>query len=311
MLNSISHRLNTFLLVLLVLMVASIIAIMANRAGAGPLDPPAPVASTQQNLIFEPTNGCPGFPITIGASGSYKLAQNIVLPGCPTDGIDVNVSNVTIDLAGFSLIGSGGIGSGIYIPASSNNVTIRNGTVRDWAGGYGIRSASSQDQLDGVHVINNYVGIVVGSGTSLSNCLSEANGAHGIDLSGTNSVVTKCDIVGNGGLGMYVAGSQNVIEDNAWSGNDTCGCVIRSLLVDVGANQNRIDGNFIDANGVAHAIEVGGASNIITRNTGGTQSQPCSIFQARATRSVRSRCKRRPSIIPGLTSRTRQTPNNS
>lgn len=58
MLGSLSGRINTFLLALVVLMAASIIAIVATRAGADPLDPPAPPSAGSRCMApparFEP-----------------------------------------------------------------------------------------------------------------------------------------------------------------------------------------------------------------------------------------------------------------
>src|SRR5271156_6144744 len=45
-----------------------------------------------------------GFPYKITQPGSYKLSGNLVVPA-NTDGIDINVSNVTIDLNGFKISG--------------------------------------------------------------------------------------------------------------------------------------------------------------------------------------------------------------
>ena len=43
----------------------------------------------------------------------------------------VNVSDVTIDLGGFSIIGVPSAGAGI-VAVADENVSVRNGTFRDW-----------------------------------------------------------------------------------------------------------------------------------------------------------------------------------
>jgi hypothetical protein len=80
-------RLNTFLLVLLVLMAAAIIGVLANRAGAGSLDPPGPVAGTMHTLgdtppswdqVLDSTNGAAGpvNPPTGCNSDRFKCVMN-------------------------------------------------------------------------------------------------------------------------------------------------------------------------------------------------------------------------------------------
>jgi hypothetical protein len=88
-----------------------------------------------------------GFPITINASGSYKLTSNLVVPA-GTDAILVTAGNVSIDLNGFSIIGPGncsgqpasmtctatgtrGISSAV---SNIHRLSVRNGMV----GGFGM-----------------------------------------------------------------------------------------------------------------------------------------------------------------------------
>src|SRR5262245_12514472 len=46
----------------------------------------------------------PGFPVTISQPGSYRLSSNLVVKEAVTV-IEITASDVTIDLAGFSIIG--------------------------------------------------------------------------------------------------------------------------------------------------------------------------------------------------------------
>ena len=48
----------------------------------------------------------PGFPITLSVPGSYKLTGNLVVPG-GLNGIEITSDNVTLDLNGFRIAGSG------------------------------------------------------------------------------------------------------------------------------------------------------------------------------------------------------------
>jgi hypothetical protein len=87
------------------------IALIASFAGVvrgGPLDPPAPPASTlplvePRTPIRQPASAA-GFPIVISAPGSYYLAENITgVAG--SAGIWIFANGVTLDLNGFALTG--------------------------------------------------------------------------------------------------------------------------------------------------------------------------------------------------------------
>ena len=69
----------------------------------------------------------PGFPVTLSATGSYRLAGNL-LPTAGNDGIEVTGPEVTIDMFGFRLAGSGAALNGVV--GKSRALTVRNGTIR-------------------------------------------------------------------------------------------------------------------------------------------------------------------------------------
>jgi hypothetical protein len=67
--------------------------------------------------------------LTISQSGSYYLAESISTSG---RGITIDVSDVTIDLNGFSL--AGGTGSGITSAGGTfRGIVIQDGTVSGWS----------------------------------------------------------------------------------------------------------------------------------------------------------------------------------
>jgi hypothetical protein len=85
----------------------------------------------------------PGFPVSITQSGSYRLDSNLLAPA-GANGIEITASNVTIDLNGFSIIGTPGdpdsppfIMGILFRPVStvlgplsrSSAITIRNGSI--------------------------------------------------------------------------------------------------------------------------------------------------------------------------------------
>ncbi len=73
------------------------------------------------------------YPVSINEPGSYRLTSDLVVTS-GIDGVDIGADNVTLDLNGFTIFGSGevGLNDGISIIAS-DNVEVRNGTVRGFS----------------------------------------------------------------------------------------------------------------------------------------------------------------------------------
>src|SRR5713226_7271994 len=102
------------------------------------------VVLINQNTSVSGLPGCPhaGFPIVICQSGSYRLAGNLTISDANTDGVDINVDNVTLDLNGFTISGPvtctpgtfpvqcTATGKGVGVNSVHDSVTVRNGTVR-------------------------------------------------------------------------------------------------------------------------------------------------------------------------------------
>ena len=54
----------------------------------------------------------PGFPVTLSLPGSYLLGSNLAVPA-NTDGVSITAHDVTLDLGGFRIYGSGVANKGI------------------------------------------------------------------------------------------------------------------------------------------------------------------------------------------------------
>lgn len=104
---------------------ATVIVVSSMLSRAGNLNPPlGPVVPTGPTIIDS-------LPFTIDTPGAYVLRSNLVGTADPF-GITVNASDVTIDLGGFSLIGTPQSASAIGSNASIEGLRIDNGTITDW-----------------------------------------------------------------------------------------------------------------------------------------------------------------------------------
>jgi parallel beta-helix repeat protein len=179
---------------------------------------------------------------TISQPGAYIVNSN--LTGVSGQrGIIVNASNVTIDLQGFELVGVSGSLVGID---ASDNLTVRNGTIRNWPWS-GIRRFGGGNGLvvDGVVLIANGMGIdaLLTTNTRVSDCRVEnssdsSTNAGGIRLGG-RATVSNCVSTGNSGRGIIVGEGSTVVETTAsQNGQDGIFAGVRSRLENCDASYN-------------------------------------------------------------------------
>lgn len=173
----------------------------------------------------------PGFPITISEPGSYRLNSNLVVNQAVTV-IEITANDVTLDLAGFSIIGpnqctgtpvactiQGGIGIGIKAVAdagpSPENVRVMNGTVRGM-GGHGIRMMGNGTVVERVRAVSNGgPGIVVGMGHIIDSvAMFNGSGAAVVGLI-VRGTVAMNNVVGiairSGGVGTGNSAIANAV----------------------------------------------------------------------------------------------------
>ena len=175
----------------------------------------------------------PGFPVTIGLEGSYRLTSNLVVPDRNTTAIQILESNVTIDLNGFTITGpvectgfpvtscgptAGGVG--ILGLIGRNNISIFNGTIQGMGGGINL-NGGTHIRIENVHAVNNAGDGILVPGTIDAKVLScTASENLGTGISGGGGVFIGNTASGNGSDGINANGSitNNVAELNGGSG---------------------------------------------------------------------------------------------
>jgi hypothetical protein len=143
----------------------------------------------------------PGLPIQINAPGSYRLTSDILGNALAYDAIvEINAEAVTLDLNGFSIVGSGaGSGSKGAI-FGGHRVTVRNGFVR-FAANDGVQLGGSS-RVDDLHVHGSgRDGVRIAGEGSVRNVVATSNGGNGI-TAGAASVIDGCTATANGGSGI-------------------------------------------------------------------------------------------------------------
>jgi hypothetical protein len=192
---------------------------------AGPRPKTEP-AGPRLQLPAEPD--APWSVIRIDRPGTYRLAADVVGKES-TVGILICADHVTLDLAGFSVVGKTGSLSGIRVVGTRTNVCVRNGTVRGWGahavdladaseshvealrvtenGGDGVRLGANSTAAEVESWANSGDGIAAGSGSSIREVRARANAGAGVALADSGSVI-GCAALGNArdGIVLGVAG---------------------------------------------------------------------------------------------------------
>jgi hypothetical protein len=246
------------------------ISLTGTALAQGPLTPPAgadpsigpvnaltagglPQATMKTLHEVEPRTAIAGgtSTVTINQSGSYYLTGNIVVSA--SHGIEINASNVTLDLNGFSIGSSANPAEGVGVNLSAvANVSISNGSI---AGGFlvgvgpfnsmltprnvrvanlGISACPNWGVLLETHFNNRVEGCMVEGavggirGTLVSDCSVTAGGI-------TGRIVKDCSVTTPGDIGIYAEVVENCYATSAGTAIQAK-CVVNSFASTSGAN---------------------------------------------------------------------------
>lgn len=159
---------------------------------------------------------------------SFVLVKNIFSLGgnCLT----VNSSHITIDMRGFSVIGSG-FGVGIDASVPVEGVTIRNGTVKGF--GVGVSLAGPGNIVQDMHIDNNTdTGMFLGTSSLVENVVAQGNQKFGIVVT-TASTVKDSVLRFNGNNPLSVGLSAG--PGSTVTGNTVWGSIGTGLFASIGS----------------------------------------------------------------------------
>ncbi len=171
-------------------------------------------ATARAGDTIRPIDGCGT--LTARDQSSYILVNSI-----QTNNLNcliIESSNITIDMNGFSIQGSGE-GTGILAPTPVEGIKIRNGFVRNFA--IGISLGGTANVVENVHVTNNTdTGMVLGSSNLVDHVVAQANNKNGI-LMATAATVKNSTLRANGNnpesRGLSVGPGSTVTGNTIWA----------------------------------------------------------------------------------------------
>ena len=157
---------------------------------------------------------------TISQPGSYRLANNLTATG---DCLVITTDGVTIDLAGFSISGSGsgtGITAAVGRPGERLGIAVRNGLISRFLIGVDLTGASGSI-VEGLRVFRTIGTGIVADGIVTRNIVSgtETHAGDGIEATGVvtwNNASQNVNFGIAAGLGSTLIG--NVANNNGLSG---------------------------------------------------------------------------------------------
>ncbi len=210
------------------------VTVLAFAASAGAVD--GTIEINQAVVMQGGTSPCgstAGFPCTISNPGTYRLTGPLTLSG-NGDAIHVTVNHVTIDLNGFAITVTGPSSSGSGINGNVAELRVENGTITNFAGGYGIL-AGAQAIIRNVQADANKNGIQTGNNSVIQGCTAAANGNNGIYCNG-NGCVISANTANSNFIGIYCYESGCLISGNTAISNSEYGIYAADLTTGYGGN---------------------------------------------------------------------------
>ena len=179
---------------------------------------------------------------------SAKFTGTLICPLPGTNGVTITSSDVTLDLAGHSLVyhGEPGLGSGVYVASGAQRVSVKNGGIQGWAGqnSAGITGEGSDTYIDNIRSHRNFFGFQLGEGVHIERCSAVQNSDMGFNLGGDTRIYQS--FASRNGVNGINTGDSSRIKDCVAVKNAHDGIMTgRSCLIDgCNAVSNSFDGIF-------------------------------------------------------------------
>jgi len=217
------------------------------------------------------TIGTAGVPVSCGQVLTQSTTLGNDLVDCLGDGLVVGADNITIDLNGHTIdgtgLGAGGRNEGFAF------VTVRNGTIQEFDQGVLLGPGTQINVVEDLTAQNNQVAGVelagAGSGNQVrdNTLLANSIGVSLIDGS-TGNTVSGNTISGGGNRGIVlVASSGNTLLTNTISGTGDGG-----IDLSLASNNNRLEGNVVSSTGDAGITVSDSDGNQLLSNTSSDNS---------------------------------------
>ena len=194
------------------------------------------VASASLALPSTGSAAAPGCGDTISTSATLTIDVGTSSTGCSGNGLVIDTSGVTLDLAHHTIWGDniGASDYGVRIQPSVSDVTIKNGSIRDFVFGIGSGGSSDKTTIDHVVLGRNGTGILMPSSAThvtATKVVAVSSTSDGIAVSGDDSSVTDSVVTNSNGRGIVVDGLRETVTNGIASKNGDNGIVIGSGTV--------------------------------------------------------------------------------
>ena len=235
-------------------------------------------------VVASPTTSAAHVPVTCGAVVPSDVRLRADLLDCPGSGLVIGAPDVTIDLAGHVIDGTGS-GTGIDNSAGHDDVRIRRGTVREFLFGLHLFETSGA-QIDRVAAHSNTNGVIIerSDAVVLDGVTATGNVATGIEVTFSDGIaVRRSTAADNGHSGIVDRASydtryqRNTITGNVAPGLDVWfsdGVVVERNHVaandSAGVQLIGVEGAVIERNATVanaeHGISIDRPGSTVTRN---------------------------------------------
>jgi len=209
------------------------------------------------------------------SSGTMTITSNTTLTEDHHGSIVIEANNVTLDCAGWTVIGTND-SDGIVIDGHSG-VSVRNCVVQQFVYGIVVRNSSASlleynevrwNRLSGIDVCCGSVNVIVRQNTMHENGLDTGYSGIDVEYGSSDVVVSGNTSWGNGGNGFYTYQSSNLVFDNNDAFSNSRGFDLDLEVTDSTFSNNRAVNNSGDGVSVVLSDDNRFIANEVSGNGG-------------------------------------------